>query len=184
MDRVDLYRTEMMTMPRGNPNITKYSPTGPVDIPEDDLKTYNKLLLECYEAQKPDLSKPEEVEEAIRAYFERCFNHGVRPGNLGVYAAIGLTRQEVNEYLNGRRKAPNNSLIDILKKVKATLASYREVLGSQGKLNPATLIFWQKNFDGLEDVQRFDVAPASNLLQPERTPEELQKLIEEDIPEE
>ena len=107
---------------------------------------------------------------------------GVQTCALPIYA-LGLSRQDVNEYLNGRRKAPNQAFIDTLKKVKAAMAEYREVLGSQGKLSPPVLIFWQKNHDNFEDVQRVDVAPI-NALQPERTPEELQKLIEEDIPEE
>ena len=172
-------------MPRGNPNIKDHSliSGGNIELSEDDNKNYISLIKESFNVRKPDLSNQDEVNAAIQCYFDRCYEHNVRPGNMGLYNALGLSRQDVNEYLNGRRKAPNQAFIDTLKKVKAAMAEYREVLGSQGKLSPPVLIFWQKNHDNFEDVQRVDVAPI-NALQPERTPEELQKLIEEDIPEE
>ena len=39
-------------------------------------------------------------------------------------------------------------------------------------MSDAVAIFWMKNFDGLEDVQRVDVAPV-NTLQADKTPEQI-----------
>ena len=170
-------------MPRGNPNISKYSPisgSNVVTTPEDNAN-YIDLLKESFVIDKPDLSNPEDIDRAVNQYFDRCARHNIRPGNMGLYNALGITRQEVNEYLTGRRKAPNSNLIDTLKKVKSTMAEYREILGSQGKLSPPTLIFWQKNHDGFEDVQRVEL-DANAAPKADRTPEEIAKMIESDIP--
>jgi hypothetical protein len=69
----------------------------------------------------------------------------------------------------------------LLKKAKVALSAYREMLGSTGKINPVTLIFWQKNYDGLEDKQTMEVAPRRD-LQPDQTPDEIAKRLEQDIP--
>ena len=58
------------------------------------------------------------------------------------------------------------------------MSSIREQLAASGKLNPVTAIFWQKNFDGLKDQQEVIVEPRKQI----ETPEEVQKMLEDDIP--
>jgi hypothetical protein len=176
-------------MPKGNSKAYLNSPLhddSDIDITEN--ANMISCILESFNAPLPDLNKPDEVEKAINDYFKRCISRGLRPGNLGLYNSIGLDKNNVRDLVQGRVKTVNGKSVNVgtislIKKAIKQMGEFREMLGSQGKLNPATLIFWQKNFDGLEDVQRVDVAPI-NALQPERTPEELQKLIEEDIPQE
>lgn len=152
-----------------------------IDCTEDDNKNYIDLVRESYNVKKPDLSKPDEIDNAINAYFDRCYRHNIKPGNMGLYNALGITRQEVNEYLTGRRKTANLYLIDTIKKVKSMMAEYREILGSQGKLSPPVLIFWQKNHDGFEDVQRIDI-DANSAPKADMTADEIQQKLLEDMP--
>ncbi len=105
---------------------------------------------------------------------------------MGLYTSLGLTKDEVKDLLHGRIKSVNGvrvspKTITHIKKACKSLSLFRESLGSQGKLNPATLIFWQKNFDGLEDVQKVDVS-AVNQPEAQQTPEEIAAQIESDIP--
>ena len=105
---------------------------------------------------------------------------------MGLYASIGLTKNQVKELIHGRvksveGKAVNSSSIAHIKKAIKTMSLFRESLGAQGKLNPATLIFWQKNFDGLEDVQRVEL-DANAAPKADKTPEEIAAMIEQDIP--
>ena len=60
--------------------------------------------------------------------------------------------------------------------------SYRELLGADGKLNPVTLIWWQKNYDGFVDKQELVVTP-NNPLGDITSPEEIKKRLGEGIPE-
>lgn len=101
-----------------------------------------------------DLHNVEEVNKAIIGYFEECEKNGTRPGNMGLYRALGMTKQDVNNAITGKSKAKvSGASLDSIKKTLLIMSEYREMLGSTGKLNPATLIFWQKNFDSLSDVQ-------------------------------
>ena len=172
-------------MGKGNPkaylNVKNNLIAPDIDISEDENKNYISLITESFNATKPDLSKPDEINNAIQSYFDRCYRHNIKPGNMGLYNALGITRQEVDAYLHGRIKAPNPAFIDTLKKAKSVMAEYREVLGAQNKLSPPVLIFWQKNHDGFEDVQRVDVS-AVNQLQAEKTQEELAQSVIDDIP--
>lgn len=75
----------------------------------------------------------------------------------------------------------SSSTIDLIKKAKVALSTYREMLGSTGKINPVTLIFWQKNYDGLEDKQTMEITPRQG-LEADQTPEEISRQLEQDIP--
>ena len=52
---------------------------------------------------------------------------------------------------------------EFIKKVKAACALYREGLMQDGKVNPVTGIFWQKNYDGFKDQQELVVTPTQTL---------------------
>lgn len=170
-------------MPKGNKLAYMNSPicdNTPVDY--DDNKNMIELCMDVFNYPVPDLSKPEQVESAINAYFSNCINRGLRPGNMGLYGVLNLTTRQVTELLSGKIKLNANPLtIEYIKKAQKMLSTFRETLGSQGKLNPATLIFWQKNFDGLTDVQQIDLNPVINPQQ--KTVDEIEQEIVNDIPE-
>ena len=174
-------------MPRGNMNIKNYSPM--VDNTSIDIQD-NALLvqyaLDIFNADEPDLNNPEEVKQCINNYFDNCVSKGLRPGNLGLYGCLGLDKRQVKDLIDGRVKTVSGRMVNpdsipLIKRAIRSIRGFREVLGSQGKLNPATLIFWQKNFDGLEDVQKVDVA-AVNQPEAQQTPEQIAAQIEQDIP--
>ena len=152
----------------------------------DELTALTKNIRENFLADldRPpvDLHDPEAVKQAIYNYLVDCEEAGKRPGNMGLYRALDLTRQDVNNILTGKSKSKvSPDCIDILKKALQLLGEYREQLGAQGKLNPVTMIFWQKNYDGLEDQTKLaiqaDAGPAATL-----SPEEVARQIEQDIP--
>lgn len=143
------------------------------DISDIENEILIEHCLDVFHNNEPDLSKPYEVKQCIDNYFQSCIEKNIRPGNMGLYASLGLEKREVQHLLDGtqRKNATPESIAHIKRACKA-ISLYREALGSAGKLNPATLIFWQKNYDGLEDVQRVDVAPV-NTLTADKTPEQI-----------
>ena len=50
-----------------------------------------------------------------------------------------------------------------IKKVRQFCATYREGLMEDGKVNPVTGIFWQKNYDGMKDQTEMVVTPNNPL---------------------
>ena len=171
-------------MAKGNPEAYKNAKNSPVigdhgisPISKDENEALILNALDVFHSTPPDLNDPEAVAQSIDQYFRSCIDRGVRPGNMGLYGVLGLSRQEVSEALTGRTHKLGSSTIDTIKKACTAMSTYRESLGSSGKLNPVTLIFWQKNFDGLKDVQDVVVTPNSS-VEPEMTIEQ----IEQDIP--
>lgn len=175
-------------MPRGNNKENKTnSPIVPkITASPDELARMTEhakeLFLQATSRQEIDLHNPDEVTQGIIDYFNSCERYNMRPGNLGLYAALGLSRQDVNNAITGKSKAKvSPASIDVLKKAIRVIGAYREQLGAQGKINPITLLFWQKNYDGLQDQTQLqisaDTTPAAAL-----SPDEIQARIEKDIP--
>ena len=150
-------------------------------ISQEENALFCQYALDMFHAPEVDLNNTDEVSEAIDGYFRYCIDRELRPGNLGLYAALGLSKQDVSDALRGASHKLRPSTIDLIKKAKQALATYRELLGSQGKLNPVTLISWQKNYDGLKDQQDIVLTPNTGLGQGRTTDEIAQKVLE-DIP--
>jgi hypothetical protein len=149
------------------------------EITDDENARMIQLCMDTFNHPIPDINNPTEVIDTINAYFQTCIDKGLRPGNLGLYAWLGLDRKDVNHILAGRKKI-NAACVDIIKKAVKTLSTYRESLGSSGKLNPITLLFWQKNFDHMEDKQQIEVS-ARDTSTADQTPEEIAAALEADV---
>lgn len=168
-------------MPKGNPKGYLNLPGHEIQLTGEENANMVGLALDIFNAKEPDLHKPEEVEAAISEYFNNCIRRELRPGNLGLYAMLGIDKKEAERLVKGLLPGKASpASVSLLKRAMKTISSFRETLGSQGKLNPATLIFWQKNFDGLEDQQTITVEASAN--DANLTPEQIAKQIEEDIP--
>lgn len=148
----------------------------------EELTNLIDCALDVFTATTPDLHNPEQVRNAIINYFTSCQKRNVRPGNLGLYAALGMSRQDYNNAITGKSKSKvSPECIDLIKKACIAIGQYREGLALIGKLNPVTYIFMGKNYDGLQDQTQIEVTatpgPAATL-----SPEEVARQIEQDIP--
>lgn len=172
-------------MPRGGSKDGHGSPLigdNGISATPEELRELTRHALELFESRPPDLHNREEVRQAIYNYFSSCDRHGVRPANLGLYAALGMTKQDVDNVLTGKSKSKvSPDCIDLLKKAKQVLSTYRESLALTGKLNPVTAIFWAKNYDGMTDAQQIEVTAAQGPA-PTLSPAEVARQIEKDIP--
>ena len=164
-------------MPRGNTkdNRSKSPFVVDIDASTDDMRALSRYALNIFEHNAPNINDADAVKECILEYFSMCEHDGIRPSNLGLYAYIGLSKQQVSNIVNGRDKV-NPLTRDLLKKAQVTLSSYREGLAMNGKLNPVTAIFWSKNFDGMTDTQTLEIQTDRNDA-PQLTQEELNKRI-------
>ena len=61
------------------------------------------------------------------------------------------------------RCTTNPARTDFIKKVQKVCALYREGLMQDGKVNPVTGIFWQKNYDGMKDQTEMVLTPNNPL---------------------
>ena len=159
--------------------------TGDVPISAELNNNMIRCALKFFDAPPIDLHDAQQVHDRILEYFDECQKRELRPSNLGLYSALGMSRQDVDNVIHGRsRSKVSREAIDLIKRAKTTLSAYRESLAMCGKLNPVTAIFWGKNFDSMSDSQTLEITRsdiyASDMAR--MTPEEISARIAQDIP--
>lgn len=110
---------------------------------------------------KLDLNNLDSLKRRFVGYVASCVKKDIRFGNLMAYQAIGINKGMAYDWEHGRTRGPEYN--DFIKKVKEICGAYREYLGMSGQINPVTLVWWQKNYDGLVDTQQIVVRPESPL---------------------
>lgn len=150
-----------------------------LSIQKGDASKYARLLRELSSWEKPDRSNVHALEERFTQYLLFCEQNDMKIGNQLCYLALGISKDDAYNWENGRTMS--NSHSEFIKKVKQICAGNREILMQDGKINPITGIFWQKNYDGLRDAQEIEVKTAG-ILAPTLSPEDIAKQIPQDIP--
>lgn len=118
-----------------------------------------------------------EMERRFEHYLKLCAEWDMKIGNQAAYAAIGIDKGTAWEWEN--RSLGNPARTDFIKRVRQFCAMYREGLMEDGKVNPVTGIFWQKNYDGMKDQQEVVLTPNTSPLGEQKDAEALkQKYLE------
>lgn len=108
-----------------------------------------------------DYNDVAEMERRFNRYLQLCAEWDMKIGNQAAYAAIGIDKGTAWEWEN--RNLGNPARTDFIKKVRQFCAMYREGLMEDGKVNPVTGIFWQKNYDGMKDQTEMVLTPNNPL---------------------
>ena len=157
-------------------------PLAPKPITRELNSTMVTAALTMFDWPDVDLQSAESVKTRIKDYFTLCDNKGMRPSNLGLYASLGMSKQDVHAALTRpTQKRVSPACCDLIKKARFVLSSYREQLAIAGKVSPPVAIFWAKNFDGMEDITRVELS-ADKGPTADMTPEQIAAQIERDIP--
>ena len=131
------------------------------DLPQG----YNTRRIAFMQAILPteslDNDDVEEMERRFIRYLDLCAQWDMKIGNQAAYAAIGIDKGIAWEWVN--RCTTNPARTDFIKKVQKVCALYREGLMQDGKVNPVTGIFWQKNYDGMKDQTEMVLTPNNPL---------------------
>ena len=122
--------------------------------------------------QGVDKSDPAELYERFFKYLAYCTENGIIPNNMSAYLAIGVTRDDISQWGNGRRGTPQHR--KFAEDVSAFFASIHEQGGTDGVMNPIQTIFWQKAYDGLSDQPKVEIE-VSNPLGEKRSAEDIAK---------
>lgn len=117
-----------------------------------------------------------EMERRFAHYLEMCAEWGMKVGNQAAYAAIGIDKNTAWDWAN--KVVGNPARSTFIKKVQQICALYREGLMEDGKVNPVTGIFWQKNYDGLKDQSEVVLTPNNPLGEAQNAEQLKQKYLE------
>lgn len=104
----------------------------------------------------------EDMRMRFYQYLMLCDACNMKIGNMNAYSAMGIVKQQATAWRNGGLGySPERKRL--IEEVDSVCAGYREQLIADGQVNPITGIFWQKNYDGLRDVQSHEVGPIDPL---------------------
>lgn len=145
--------------PRGGSNFMEG--VGKVSVKPGDNTKYASLLMEVNSWGDIDVSSVPALEDRMGKYLQFCFDNDLKIGNQMCYFALGITKDDVYNWEHGRTLGQEHS--EFIKKVRKLCSGNRELLLQDGKVNPILGIFWQKNYDGLKDVQDLVLTP-NNLI--------------------
>lgn len=124
-----------------------------------DNTRYSSVLMELNKWGAIDHASVDALEERFWKFVEFCGENDIRVTNQLAYFALGINKDNVYDWENGRGRTPAHS--DFIKKIKSFCSTFREMLGADGRLNPVTLVWWQKNYDGFVDNQQVTLVPGN-----------------------
>ena len=94
-------------------------------------------------------------------YLMYCAEHGIVPNNMNAYFAIGIARQDVSAWHNGKGGTPEHK--EFADMMMQFFASVHEQGATDGVLNPISAMFWQKAHDNLIEASKDATAHAELL---------------------
>lgn len=132
------------------------------DLPDGYNTKMIQFMMEIMPTEKLDVWDVDEMERRFLNYLRVCAERDVKVGNQAAYFAIGIDKDTVRDWI---QQDPNmrNQRTRFVKKVKQICGMTRENLMQDGKINPVTGIFWQKNYDGLKDQTETIITPNNPL---------------------
>ena len=124
------------------------------NLPENFCKETVHSLRELNSKGKP--SNPEELKQRIDSYFLFCEEHDFRCGIESLCLALGVSRQTLWQWCNGNNCT--EEWAEICRSAKQFILTFLEQLTLKNKINPASSIFYYKNWADYHDNVSFDEA--------------------------
>lgn len=131
------------------------------EMPEGYNAKVTAFMMEIMPKEPLDTQDVAEMERRFMNYVQKCSEWDMKVGNQAAYMAIGITKEQAWEWENVVKGNPVRS--DFVKKVRQFCGVFREGLMQDGKVNPVTGIFWQKNYDGMKDQTEMVLTPNNPL---------------------
>lgn len=92
----------------------------------------------------------EDMKEGLMKYLQLCQKQKRRITNMAAYTAMGINKQIAYNIDHGKHGTPEQK--QLIQFVKGLCATYREGMMVSNDINPIVGIFWQKSFDGLNEL--------------------------------
>ena len=140
-------------------------------VPADYNAKQIQFMREILPTEPLDPDDVDEMERRFNHYLDVCARYDIKMGNQAAATAIGTTASQLICWERETKSNPTRAAF--CKKVRQLCAMYREGLMADGKVNPVTGIFWQKNYDGLRDQSEVILTPNTDPLGDKKDAEQL-----------
>ncbi|MDD6479438.1 MAG: terminase small subunit [Oscillospiraceae bacterium] len=126
-----------------------------------DMSRFIRQARESVELPEIDISNPEQVQNRINWYLDRCEMNGTKPTIVGLCNVIGIDRKTLYRWGAGIDRASTHQKMIV--RYKNLLEELWEMEMLEGKINPIVGIFIGKNHFGYTDKQDIVVTPNNPL---------------------
>lgn len=123
-------------------------------VDDDDRfnsKTAALILVTREIAKNANVDDIDSLYACLEEYIKYCIEHNIRITNGMAYSACGLNRFIVKDWALGVTRSSDPAYREFAQTIRSICYESREMLMSEGKLNPIVGIWWQKNYDGFKD---------------------------------
>lgn len=147
--------------------------SGKLNVENGENREYLNFSLEGLNQPQIDVSDIEQVLERCSLYFSRCSEEGLRPGIASMCVWLGINRQRWLKWCNGAEF--KHSHMAACQRINGIFDAQMESYMQNGKINPVSAIFIQKNNQGYTDVADKPTETKDSAIQ-ERSMTEILKL--------
>ena len=131
------------------------------NLPAGTNAKYIQHTIECQKiGVGVDRSNVEDLKARFIQYLQLCADNDMKVGNMAAYCAMGITKDVAFDWEHGRSAGKEHTAF--IRFVKSVIAAYRETALADGEINPILGMFWQKSFDGLNELAEYE---ASNMIE-------------------
>lgn len=137
--------------------------SGNENMKAGDRGRYLRHCLGSWDLEPVDISDPEQVENRIYWYFNRCADDDIKPSVSGICSALGIDRDTFYNWGIGRFRKDTHQ--DLVVKTKKLLEHLWETYMLENKINATVGIFLGKNHYGYRDVKDVTVEPRRTMVE-------------------
>lgn len=138
--------TGQLVLPKGSGG-TAYP-----DLPEgENARLITAIITVNDIAKHANVNDIDSLYWCFEEYLNMCRSMDIKITNMSAYAACGIGRDNIKNWIHGLTRRSDPRYREFAMYVNRVCAEYREMLMSEGKLNPITGIWWQKNYDSFSD---------------------------------
>lgn len=112
-------------------------------------------------------------------YLAYCAEHGIIPGSMNAYFAIGVVKQEISAWKAGQRSPEHQKFAE---DVTQFFASIHEQGGAEAIVNPILSIYWSKAHDGMVEASKLEVVNTDPLGDKKSAAEIAERYSEVNLP--
>lgn len=145
------------------------------NVTASEMSAKIAIFNEMRRLPKIQKNDPEGLEKRVDEFFQFCCEKSVKPTVEALALVCGVTRETLCEWQHsGSRNG------EIITRAKSVINALMTDWGVEGKLNPVTMIWLQKNNYGYSDSQTVTIEANTNQAAPTMSKADLMALVEED----
>jgi hypothetical protein len=128
------------------------------EMPDDYMERYNAWVDQITPQTDINTNDIDEMRRRFANYLNATKAYRMVPSDQAMYYALDLTPEQIRRF-TGVKYSEDPERGRMLRKMKAYHSMFREQCIAKGYMPANVGMFWQKNYDGLRDVQEVQVAP-------------------------